>query len=204
MVLQPLRPGQHGVVVGHHDDRAGRRRSPYAAAPGRRPGVRWISSSIGRRRRWAAITSRPVLDEAAGVEQVIDVLAGGALAGPAPPGDRVGPGGVKEPTAWRSMTSARSARTDPAGPRRPGREVLVRRRARTPRPGRPRASRCRRRRLDGDRPRPSIRSPRCSIFIDSMMTTGWPARSTAPASTSTATTVPCKGEATTRSTITSV
>ncbi len=45
---------------------------------------------------------------------------------------------------------------------------------------------------------------RCSIFIDSTTTTGWPARSSAPASTSTWTTVPCNGDAMTRSTIASV
>ena len=79
VVLQALRAGQHGVVVRHHHGRRGRRRC-RRRRPARRPGVRSMSSSTGRRRRWAAMTSGAVLDEAAGVDEVVDVLPGACAA----------------------------------------------------------------------------------------------------------------------------
>ena len=53
-------------------------------------GVRATRSSTLRRARWAAIVSAAVLDEAVGVEQVVDVLACGAPARLVPPTGRVG------------------------------------------------------------------------------------------------------------------
>ena len=58
VVLQALGAGQHRVVVGHHHRRRGRPR--YRRRPTRpSAGVRAMSSSTGRRRRWAAITTGP-------------------------------------------------------------------------------------------------------------------------------------------------
>ena len=57
--------------------------------------MRLINSSTERRRRCAAIISGRVLDEGAGIAEVVDILARGALAGFAAARDGVGPRGVE-------------------------------------------------------------------------------------------------------------
>ena len=54
-----------------------------------------MSSSRGRRPRWAAMASDPVLGERAGVAQVVDVLAGRAATTSVSALDGVGPGSVE-------------------------------------------------------------------------------------------------------------
>ena len=51
-------------------------------------GVFWIRSSTLRRRRCAAIASEPYSTKRAGIDELGDVLARGALVGLAPPLDR--------------------------------------------------------------------------------------------------------------------
>jgi hypothetical protein len=93
VVLQALGAGQHGVVVG--EDRGG----PAVDRP--HPGhqaVGWGPLDQLGDRPAAALggdDQRAVLDEAAGVAQVLDVLAGGALAGAAAALDGLGAGGVE-------------------------------------------------------------------------------------------------------------
>ncbi len=64
-----------------------------------------------RRRRWAAIDERAVLDERAGVDQIVDVLARRALAGLAPARDGIGPVLV-EADGMALEHSARSGRIE--------------------------------------------------------------------------------------------
>jgi hypothetical protein len=87
-VLHALGAGEDGVVVGHHDHRSALDASDPADEPvGRRAldeVLHRAPSPLGRDHQ------RPVLDEAARIAQVGDVLASGALAGPAPLRDGVG------------------------------------------------------------------------------------------------------------------
>ena len=88
MVEQSLRAGEHGVVVRHRD-----RRLPVdgAHAPDEPVGRRAFDQLL---QRSAPALRRDhqgrVLHEAAGIQEVGDVLARRALAGRAPAGDRVG------------------------------------------------------------------------------------------------------------------
>ena len=93
VVLQALGAGEDRVVVGHHHDGLARRRCP-CHRPARRRGaldevLQLAPPALGGDHQ------RAVLDEAAGVEEVVDVLAGRALAGAAAALHRVGPGGVE-------------------------------------------------------------------------------------------------------------
>ncbi len=138
VVLLALGAGQHGVVV-RHDDAAGvdvveqvavHRADAGDQAVGR--GAARSGRRAVRRRRWAAMDQRPVLDERARVAQVLDVLAGRALAGLPPALDGVGPG------------ARRARRRGGAAPRR-GRDGCGR--------GRGRRRRRRRRASTSSRPR---------------------------------------------------
>ena len=89
MVLQALGAGQDRVVVGHHD----RAVSVHGADPGYEA-VRWGAGHQIFDRPAPALGSdgqRAVLDVAAGIAQVLDVLARSALIGVAPAGDSVRP-----------------------------------------------------------------------------------------------------------------
>ena len=99
VVDRALGAGEHGVVVG-----AARRCGPVGAeavavdaadaadhAVGRELADDLLHRQAGARRQHEAA----VLDERAVVAEVVDVLAGRALVGPAAPGDGVGPGGVE-------------------------------------------------------------------------------------------------------------
>ena len=89
MVLQALRAGEDGVVVRHHD-RAVAVDGADAAdqTVGRRPADEVVELAPAALR---GDDHRPVLDEAAGVDEVVDVLARRALPRPAPALDRIGP-----------------------------------------------------------------------------------------------------------------
>ncbi len=100
MVVAPLGPGQHRVVVGHHRDpslllgeeAAVHRSQAHDHAVGRRGGDQLFQGVAPPARRHH---QRAVFHEAAGIEQVVDVLARGPLLRLTPPGDRLGPAGVQ-------------------------------------------------------------------------------------------------------------
>ena len=99
MILKPLRPGQHGIIVG--DDNAlgcffvkqsaidTADTSDHAVCRGASHQViQRATLPLGRN------DHRPVLDVGIGVTDVVHVLTCGALAGLPPPCNRLGPGGV--------------------------------------------------------------------------------------------------------------
>ena len=106
---KPLGAGQHRVVVGQDGGGPAVDRADAGhQAVGRRPGDQVVDD---RRRRWAAMASGAVLDQRAGVEQVGDVLPGGALPG-AP--------AAAPPRSGRARRGPRRAARPPR-PGRPGR-----------------------------------------------------------------------------------
>ena len=141
---------------------------------------------------------RRVLHEAALIHEVGDVLPGGALAGRAPPRDRIGP-----PMVEPDVVPVERPPRDPAArgrDRSPPRPRLPRRVAPSPSSTNTSGS-------PGITVSPTaigmpVTTPAnsaatmCSIFIDSSTTSCWPTRTTSPSATSIDTTVPCIGDAT--------
>ena len=192
VVLEALGAGQDRVVVRRHDDGSAVDPSDAADQPvGRGPGDEVLDvapPALG------GDGQRGELHEAARVKEVLDVLAGGALAGAAPALDRIGAGRVVAP--------ARGARARRRG--RPARRW--RPRGRPPRP-RPPPGSCRTSTSPEPTASPAVTSTssttpsssavtRCSIFMDSMTTSRAPAGTGSPAATRTSTTRPWSGEVT--------
>ena len=93
VVLPALGAGEHGVVVGHGDHRLAVHRAEAADHPvARGAGDEVLQAAAAALR---GDDHRPVLHERAVVHQVVHVLAGGAAADLAPPGDGIGAGGVQ-------------------------------------------------------------------------------------------------------------
>ena len=92
MVSHTLRPGQHGVVVGHHD-RLGGRPTEAVGSNGPQAANQAIGRGVGDQilfRSPAALRGdrqRAVFDEAARVDQISDVLPGSAATLRVPLGD---------------------------------------------------------------------------------------------------------------------
>ena len=138
---------------------------------------------------------RAVLHEAAGIEEVVDVLPGGAVPGLAPPGDRVGPGVVEA-----DGVAARGPRPGRPAPRAVAATAAVGSAASVAAAGVEHRQDVARLHLvahrDGDRCHDRrVRRPSttCSIFMDSSTTTSPPGATASPTA-ATRTTVPCSGE----------
>ena len=93
VVAHALRPGQHGVVVGHHHGLGGGAPEPVRA-DGRQAGDQAVGRGVGDQVLLGAPAAlrgngqRAVFDEAAGIDQVGDVLPRGAAALLVPLGNR--------------------------------------------------------------------------------------------------------------------
>ena len=178
VVAHPLGAGEHGVVVGHRHA-AARRRPRRRRATRPSAGVRAISSSRRAPALLRGEQQRPVLDEGALVDEFGEVLARGAPALLAPPGDglragrrRVRSRGARAPPR-RSAALAGSWDPRPSGLPAPGGPLAGASDEQQLRPRRPRRRRPPR---AAARPRRSRRAISCSIFIASSTTTGAPAR----------------------------
>ncbi len=96
MVLLPLRAGEHGVVV-RHQDAVGIFLADQIAIDAADAGDQAVGGRVldqvldGAAAALRGDHQRAVLDEAAGIAQVVDVLARGALMSFAPARDRLGP-----------------------------------------------------------------------------------------------------------------
>ena len=201
MVLEPLGPGQHRVVVGGDHDR-----STVDAAD---PADQAVGGGAGDQVLDVAAAAlggdgqRGELDEAVGVTEVGDVLPAWCAGRSAAGGRRRRDG--RDPGRWRAEPPRRPGRPVPRRLRRrlrprsaataPGSRVTSTSPARTASPTATRSSTT----------VPSISAATtCSIFIDSMTTSVVPAVTPVPAATGTPTTRPCRGDTTacTRSTLT--
>ena len=198
MVLLALRAGEHGVVVRHQDAlRLGFLEQIAVDASDPR------DHSVGRRVLHQVFDRAPsplrrdhqrtVLDEGAGIAQVVDIFASGALPGLAPARDRVGPRGVE--SERMTLDHFRKIRTHAIQIHLAGLGALRRLDVGL---------------LDKASGCPSkIASPlatvmrrtipllsaamTCSIFIASMTNSCWPRCTRSPSLTSTETIVPCIG-----------
>ena len=201
VVAHALRAGEDGRVVGHDDGARslGAERLAVDAADagdhavGRRVADQVVELAPAALR---GERERAVLDEAAGVAQVGDVLARGAQAEGVALGDGVGTAGVGEQRLAR-------AQLEQVGAQRVARRLAARcRRRSAPRRWNGRsvastdpASTTSPTSWRSDSTTPSlVERTSCSIFIDSTTAMSAPRTTLAPTSTASATTLPASGE----------